>query len=253
MHKLVAAVVSLVLIGPGVAQDSWVTLKGRVVFDGPAPASRPINVSTDQGHCLEKGGLIDETWVVNASGGVKNVFLWLASDEKTGSGRALKVHPTLVNPATASVEVDQPRCAFVPRVLAIREGQALVVKNSSPVVHNVRWESGNAVRNKSGNDTIASGKQVIIPDLKQDRLPISIACSIHPWMKAWVRVFDSPYYAVTGDDGAFEIKLAPSGKCRLFVWHEGCGWKGGAAGRYGEEITLGPGPTQDLGNLKIKP
>lgn len=128
-----------------------------------------------------------------------------------------------------------------------------MVKNSSPVTHNVRWEPANTVKNKGDNQTITSGHTVEIPNLKQDRLPMTIACSIHPWMKCYVRMFDSPYFAITGDDGRFEIKLAPVGKYRLFVWHEGCGWKGGKDGSKGEEIDIKPGDAMDLGQLKIKP
>ena len=40
---------------------------------------------------------------------------------------------------------------------------------------------------------------------------MQLACNIHGWMKAYVRVFDHPYYAVTDEDGKFEIKLARVG------------------------------------------
>jgi hypothetical protein len=147
--------------------------------------------------------------------------------------------------------MDQPRCAFIPHAVALREGQTLIVKNSSPVTHNVRWE-GTPLKNPADNQTIVAGKTVTIDKLKSDRYPVSISCSIHPWMKGVVRVFDSPYYAVTDEEGKFEIKLAPVGKYRLFVWHEGSGWKGGAAGRSGEPIEIKPGDAQDLGKLAIK-
>jgi plastocyanin len=253
MRPFVILALILAGIAPAAGQDSWVTIKGRIVYDGPTVAPAELNVTTDQAHCLEKGKLLNETWVVGPDKGVKNVFVWLASDGATGSGKSLPVHPSLAQPRQPTVEVDQPRCSFVPRAIAVREGQTLVVKNSSPVVHNVRWEPANSLKNKAGNETIVSGKQVEIKNLKQDRLPISIACSIHPWMKGYVRVFDSPYYDVTGDDGRFELKLAPAGKWRLFVWHEGSGWKDGAKGKNGEEITVGPAATLDLGELKIKP
>ncbi|MBX7102729.1 MAG: hypothetical protein K1X57_01520 [Gemmataceae bacterium] len=253
MFRVWALAGMLFCAGAGLAQEKWVTIKGRVVFDGNPPAAGEVNVTADQAHCLEKGKLLNETWVIGPNKGVKNVFVWLASDEKTASGQGLAVHPSLVKPVTETVEVDQPRCGFVPHVVAVREGQQLVIKNSSPVTHNVRWEPANTIKNKSGNETVVSSKQVVIKDLKQDRLAISIACSIHPWMKGYFRVFDSPYFDVTKDDGSFEIKLAPAGKCRLFVWHEGSGWKDGVKGKNGEEITVGPGAMQDLGELKIKP
>lgn len=240
------------LIGSIRADDKWVTLKGRVAYDGTPPAAVELKVTANPEHCLEKGSLFNQTWVVNkANKGVKNAFVWLASDEKTASGRDLPVHPTLKNIAKLDVEVGQPRCAFVPHVVALREGQTLVVKNDSPVTHNVRWE-GTPLKNPAGNETISPSKSVNISKLKADRFPVSVSCSMHPWMNAVVRVFDHPYFAVTDESGNFEIKHAPVGKYRLFVWHEGCGWKGGAAGKNGEEIEIKPGDVKDLGNMLIK-
>jgi len=235
-----------------IADDGWGTIKGRIVLENEPAAAKEITVSADQGHCLAKGKLFDQTWIVNKDKAVKNAFIWLASDGKTASGKDLKVHPSLAKLVSDKVEIDQPCCAFEPRCVAVREGQSLVVKNSSPVTHNVRWEPVDKLKNKAGNETIVAGRDVVIAGLKQEKFAIGVACSIHPWMKGQVRVFDSPYYAITGDDGSFEIKLAPAGKCRLFVWHEGCGWKDGAKGKEGQEIDIPPGGTLDLGLLKLK-
>jgi hypothetical protein len=247
--------ITVVLLGSAsmvAADDKWVTLKGRVVYDGEPPTATEINVTADQSHCLEKGKLFNETWIVNKSNkGVRNAFVWLASDPATASGKDLPIHPSLQAIAKPNVEMGQPRCGFVPHVLGLREGQSLVVKNDSPVTHNVRWE-GSPLKNPAGNETISAGKAMTISKLKADRFPVTISCSIHPWMKAFVRVFDHPYFAVTDDNGNFEIPLAPVGKYRLFVWHEGCGWKGGAAGKSGDELDIQPGTIKDLGNLMIK-
>jgi hypothetical protein len=63
-------------------------------------------------------------------------------------------------------------------------------------------------------------------------------------MTGYVRVFDHPYYAVTDKDGKFEIKNAPTGDYRIVYWHEN-GFRGGAEGRFGDEITI-KGPTTDV-------
>jgi Polysaccharide lyase family 4, domain II len=91
-----------------------------------------------------------------------------------------------------------------------------------------------------------------IKDLRKDRMPLLVSCSIHFWMKAYVRVFDHPYFAITDADGAFTIKQAAAGNCRLVIWHEGIGWKGGASGKNGEKITIKADETEDLGNLVLK-
>jgi uncharacterized protein (DUF2141 family) len=46
---------------------------------------------------------------------------------------------------------------------------------------------------------------------------------MHPWMHAWVRVFDHPYFDVTRSDGTFLIKNLPPGTYHLHAWHESLG------------------------------
>ncbi len=48
-------------------------------------------------------------------------------------------------------------------------------------------------------------------------------CDVHFWMASYVHVLDHPYYAVTGDDGSFEIKDLPAGTYTVEVWHEKLG------------------------------
>ncbi len=74
--------------------------------------------------------------------------------------------------------------------------------------------------------------------------PIQYKCTVHPWMTGYVRIFDHPYFAVTDEDGKFEIKNAPVGKFRIVYWHEN-GIRGGRAGRFGDGITIA-GPSTDL-------
>jgi hypothetical protein len=52
---------------------------------------------------------------------------------------------------------------------------------------------------------------------------IPVKCNIHSWMHAWIGVLEHPYFAVTGADGAFEIKNVPSGEYTLEAWHEKLG------------------------------
>ena len=60
--------------------------------------------------------------------------------------------------------------------------------------------------------------------LVAERRPIAVACDIHSWMKAWIMVFDHPFFAVTGPDGSFEIKGVPAGEQHLVVWQEKVGY-----------------------------
>src|SRR6266852_5204707 len=230
---------------------AWGTIKGQIVYDGdPVPERKALNVNKDQEHCLGKGPILSEDWVINKQNkGVRWTFVWLAPEP--GGAASLPIHPTLKEIQNKEVEIDQPRCAFVPHCLAMREGQVLVAKNSSPIAHNVRWV-GNPIKNPGGSNIIPANGSFKIEGLKADKLPLIIECNIHPWMKGRVGVFDHPYFAITDDNGNFEIKLAPSGAYRLKVYHESVGWRGGAEGRNGEKITIKAGGVTDLGKLGIK-
>jgi len=249
-------------------EGQWVTVKGKVVWDkskGEAPKRAAIKPSKDEEVCAKDKDFNSEDWVVNPeSGGIKNVVVWLAPEPTDDELKALKdkklknfpsfkaadVHPALAKPAKADVEIDQPCCRFVPHIVVAQTGQNMVIKNSAPVPHNAKWTSR---ENGEINPLIPSGGQYKLENaLVAEKFPIEVACSIHPWMKAWVRVFDHPYFAVTDGDGNFEIKNAPvlKGKLRIFIWQETGGLNGGAEGRFGQTVDVKPG-TVDLKEIKF--
>jgi plastocyanin len=232
----------------GGGKEGWGTIKGRIVWGGNAPPqTKKHDVKVDQAHCLEKGPLLDNLFEVNPKNkGLKNVFVALKQSE----GSPLPVHPKLKDAAGKKVVLDQPRCLFMPRAVAVQEGQEVEARNSSPVSHNIRWV-GNPDFNEGGNVTLPAGKTFTIKGLKTQPLPLLLQCNIHPWMSGRLAVYDHPYFAVTDADGNFEIKLAPAGTQRLTVYHEGLGWRGGAKGKNGEPITIKAGEVIDLGELPM--
>jgi hypothetical protein len=55
-------------------------------------------------------------------------------------------------------------------------------------------------------------------DKKEVMFPVG--CDVHPWMRAYISVNDNPFYAVTKDDGSFEIKGLPAGDYEIEAYHE---------------------------------
>ncbi len=48
-----------------------------------------------------------------------------------------------------------------------------------------------------------------------------MSCSIHPWMSAFIMATPHPYFAVTDENGTFEIKNLPAGvDLEVRVWQE---------------------------------
>ncbi|MDB5300471.1 MAG: hypothetical protein JWO87_2134, partial [Phycisphaerales bacterium] len=185
------------------------TVGGRVLLTGKLPALPRVAVTGDA-HCtgLHPDGVPDESVVAAGDGGLANVFVFLkgvpASD---GTSR----EPALI---------DQVGCQYVPHAVALQVNQALRVKSSDPVLHNVHVMGENnpplnMAEIKPGEQTVRFGQ----PDV------LHVRCDVHQWMKAIVRVFDNPYFAVTGADGKFEIRGVPPGEYTLAAWHERFGEK----------------------------
>jgi plastocyanin len=227
-------------------QAGWGTVKGQIVLtDGVAIPERPaLTVDKDKEHCLSQGPRLSEEWVVNKENrGVQNAVVWLLPDP-AGGQTDLPVHPSLKDPPAEPAVMDQPCCLFEPHVLAMRAGQKLIVKNSAPVPHNANIQGGEF----SANPLIPAGGQQEFSNVPAYRLPYTVTCSIHPWMKGWIRVFDNPYFAVTDAKGNFEIKNAPAGKFRIVVWQESIGYRGGAMGRQGAPIDI---PANGVAEVKF--
>jgi hypothetical protein len=227
---------------PATKAEPWGTVRGRVTWDGKELPNLPaLTVVADVAHCTSKGAIPDEKWVINKDNkGVKNVFVWL--QDASNPQAKLPVHPALKAIKEKDVRADQPCCKFEPHALALREGQVLVVHNSSPVNHNYNYLGGDD--NPGNNRVVAAGTELRIDDLKASPKPISVSCGIHPWMKSWVRVFDHPYFAVTDADGKFEIKDAPAGKFNIVLWHEEAGWVSG--GKKGKPIEIKAGGVTEV-------
>lgn len=61
-------------------------------------------------------------------------------------------------------------------------------------------------------------------------------------MNAKIQVFDHPYFAITDGEGNFKIPKVPAGKWHIWYSHES-GYLGGAAGKFGYEVTIEGGKT----------
>lgn len=266
---LIPTLVLLIPALPCSAEDDgkWVTVKGRFIWDtdkGPAPKRAPLKADKDANVAAMDKDFNSEEWIVNAkNGGIKNVVVWLTPEPTAEELKALAtrkirelpsfkpadIHPKLAKPAQQAVEMDQPCCRFIPHFVLARTGQDMVIKNSAPITHNARWISD---KNGEFNFIISSGKDYVVKDLKAETHSITISCDIHKWMRAYVRVFDHPYFALTDEDGKFAIKDVPvlKGKLRLLAFHEEGAQHGGVKGRAGQSIDVKPGAV-DLGAIKL--
>jgi hypothetical protein len=233
----------LIALGRGDAQGNgpgWGTVKGRVVWaEKNLPKRLPLNIPAGPfAACLVNGPILSEDLLVHAKNrGVRYVFVSLVPINK---GAKLPVHPSLANVPPTKVEMDQPCCMFVPRAVALREGQTLLVKNTSQMVHNFRY-LGDQLNNAGGNVNIPAKGSIEITNLKAQRSPIIVNCDIHKWMSGAVAVFDHPYFAITDESGSFEIKNAPAGTWEIEFRHESGKWNAGDVKQSRVRVTVPAG------------
>ena len=187
----------------------WATLKGRFVFEGTPPQMAPYNVNKDMATCAPGGKApLQETILVDsASGGLANVAIYVR--------KVSRVHES-ADTTEGEVEFDQKECVFLSHVFPLVLGQTMIIKNSDPVGHNTNISGKNGF-----NQTIPQDSSSEFVPQKEEAVPVGVACSIHPWMKAYFLPRKNNYVAITKQDGSFEIANLPAGEdLELQVWHE---------------------------------
>lgn len=185
-------------------------IKGTVIFEGKAPERKQLVRDTDP-YCEKVKKLSEDVVVTN--GKLKDVLVRVKNG--TGGKHAVPAQP---------VVFDQKECMYTPRVVGIVAGQKLGARNSDGTFHNVRGkiQPDKALWNKPH----PAGE----PELKLDTPAkpndvVEVACDAHPWMRAYAVVQDHPYFAVSREDGTFEITGLAPGKYTLEAWHPTLGMK----------------------------
>jgi hypothetical protein len=193
----------------------WATLRGKFLYQGDAPARQPISITKEPEICAPGGGaVLDEILLVDAqTGGIQNVVVFLR--------RASRVHDS-ATPNAEQVDFDQKDCLFTTHVQPMLVGQTLNLLNSDPTGHNA------SIDQYGFNQLIPANASLAYAPPSEAPFPVSVTCSIHPWMLAYVMPRDNGYFAVTGPDGSFEIANVPAGEELEFqVWHENATGPGG--------------------------
>jgi hypothetical protein len=245
---------------PAVLQPKTATLKGRITYDGTPPKPRDlgpqVKLQADKTHCLKgPDAERDREWVVK-DGNVANVAIWL----RPPPGKHFEFTEHEKKSWPTELRVDQPFCHFEPHVSVafpryfdsatkkyVETGQQIKVLNSAPITHNVKWQ-GEPRKVPGGNYTLQAKGEVALPLVPDWTTPVRLNCGIHKWMDGYIWALETPYAAVTKEDGTYEIKgIPPDAELQLVVWHEAIGFVAGPAG---EKITLKSG--QNVKDYKIK-
>jgi plastocyanin len=104
---------------------------------------------------------------------------------------------------------------FTPHIIAVERGTEVDFPNLDPFFHNVFSLYGGK-RFDLGLYASGETRPVLF-----NRPGISyIFCNIHPQMSAVVVTLDTPYFALSDQNGDVTIAGVPEGRYQLKVWHE---------------------------------
>ena len=166
-----------------------------------------------------KGSNTVETLVVN-NGNLENAFVYV----KDGLGSRTFDVPK------EPVTLDQKGCRYHPHVLGIMTGQKLKVLNSDHTTHNIHPTPKD---NREWNESQPPKAPPIEKSFAREEIMLPVKCNQHPWMKMYINVVKSPYFAVTDKDGKYTLKGLPPGTYTVAVVQE-------KLGEQTQQITVGP-------------
>ena len=199
-----AALLIALLCAPGLGLAA--SIKGKVVFAGPVPAQKKVDVTIDQYVCGTQKDAGD--LVLSPQNELRNAVVWLDNPPANAA------RP----PQNAKIEMDQNGCVFIPRVLLVPAGGTVDFLNSDRLLHNIH---ATPKLNVSFNRTQPKSRTIPVTFAQPEIVRIN--CDLHSWMVGWVVVTAHPFYAITGADGQFAFDGLPPGQYKLQVWHERLG------------------------------
>jgi len=209
--------IALGLVGclPAAGPAAATSIRGAVLYAGPAPERNQIPINIDQYVCGKNRETDD--LMLGTNRGIRWAVVSLQAPPPGARWE----------PSSKPVQVDQQACVYVPRVVVVPVGGTVEFLNSDRLLHNLHSVS---TENPTFNRTQPKGRT--IPVLFKKPEIVRIDCDLHTWMRAWVVVADHPFVAVTGANGEFVLENVPPGKYALKVWQE-------LLGTTTREVTVG--------------
>jgi len=206
---------------PRVPQTGDIT--GHIAFSGHPPGNPIIRMGMDP-KCADMNRgrqVIQAQAMVAADGSVADVFVRLE-----GNFPATPVPP-------APVVIDQRSCVYAPRVVGMRVGQKLQVRNDDDLLHNVH--SSSATNNSFNVGQPGAGMSYEFTP-RMPEVMLKLGCDVHRWMVAFVGVMSHPYFDVSSGSGEYRIVRVPAGSYTIKAWHE-------QFGERAQAVTVKPGGT----------
>jgi hypothetical protein len=206
------------------------SISGKIAYTGTPPKMKPIDMSKEP--TCAKQHATAPVLTQNVTTGPGNTLQWVVVYISAGDQEA--------SAPSQAVRYDQKGCEYIPHVLPMVAAQELQIYNDDQTSHNIHPL---AKINSEWNKSQPPGSPPI--DTKWEKPEfISVKCNIHPWMHGYFVVLKTPHYAVSGEDGSFEIKGLPAGKYTVTAWQE-------QYGSQNQEVTIS-GSENKTANFSFK-
>lgn len=200
-------------------------VSGMVMVEGELPAAEELRMNSDP-NCVTAATNTQSSTYVGSDGRLGNVFVYV----REGLG-------DMTFPVSSEVvTLNQEGCRYIPHVLGIQVGQTLNIINSDPTLHNIH-------ATPEANAEFNMGQPPGVPAFERTfdtpEVMVPMRCDVHGWMNAYIGVLEHPFFAVTGEDGMFDISTLPPGDYVVEAWHE-------ALGVQTQNVTVATGETAEV-------
>ena len=180
-------------------------IAGKVSFSGTAPPPQRVKLSADpKCAAIHQDGLERQPVKVK-NGGLTDVLVYVKSGIATS-----------YSAPTEPFLLDQIGCEYHPSMIVVMAGQPLRIRNSDDTLHNIHPRP---TANKEFNIGQPRKGMEVTKTFERPELMIPTGCEVHPWMRAYISVLAHPFFALTKEDGSYEIKALPDGDYEVEAVH----------------------------------
>jgi len=182
------------------------SISGNVNFDGKGPKKKKLKMDADP-VCgtSHQGPVYRQDFVMDDNNNLANVLVYIKNIDYKGET------------TKSQAVLDQKGCVYTPHVMGVMKGQEILIKNSDATLHNIH---GLPKVNNEFNFAMPKVLKEKKMTLVKTESAFKVKCDVHPWMSAYVQVFDHPYFTVSSSDGSFKIDNVPAGTYEVVAWQE---------------------------------
>ncbi len=189
-------------------------LKGRVFLEGDLPPSRVYHLifSPNIEFCRSisdgQGNRILHEYKTSSDGGLEDVVVSLVGIKK---GKPFNLNPIIW----------LENCQIRPFVTPVQNNHPVTIANNDPIFHDIQGYSLDSKYTFQMFNKPVLEKATVQEEIKfrPEHYIFRTQCGVHDYMQSWGIAVGNPYYAVTDENGAYEIENIPPGTYFLIAWH----------------------------------